>query len=214
MWLQHVFNWHLRNCWQKFLNFQHNINVTRTANASIYSPCIFARENNLYNRKRSVYDKETIYFIQRYFHMHMVNPYLSSRTNIYLLNGLHTSTFSLNKNIDKSRVPILNEKDLEERFVRGSGPGGQSVNKTSSACVLKHIPTGFVVKCHEDRSLQRNRVKARQLMITKLDNHFNGEMSVDSQLRRIQELKNSKVHKKSLKREMMKKAWREREGID
>nr|XP_045612557.1 mitochondrial translation release factor in rescue-like [Procambarus clarkii] len=77
-----------------------------------------------------------------------------------------------------------------------------------------HKVVGFVVKCHEDRSLQRNRVKARQLMITKLDNHFNGEMSVDSQLRRIQELKNSKVHKKSLKREMMKKAWREREGID
>lgn len=43
-------------------------------------------------------------------------------------------------------LPFLNEEDLEEQFVRGSGPGGQATNKTSNCVVLKHIPTGVVVK--------------------------------------------------------------------
>ena len=44
--------------------------------------------------------------------------------------------------IDWSRFPQLDEHQLEERFVRGSGPGGQSVNKTANCVSLKHIPTG------------------------------------------------------------------------
>ena len=43
-------------------------------------------------------------------------------------------------------LPILNEDDLDEQFVRGSGPGGQATNKTSNCVVLRHIPTGIVVK--------------------------------------------------------------------
>lgn len=45
-------------------------------------------------------------------------------------------------------LPILNEEHLEEQFVRGSGPGGQATNKTSNCVVLKHIPTGVVVKVY------------------------------------------------------------------
>lgn len=40
----------------------------------------------------------------------------------------------------------MNEKDLIEDFMRGSGPGGQSVAKTNNCVQLKHIPTGIVVK--------------------------------------------------------------------
>lgn len=40
----------------------------------------------------------------------------------------------------------LNEEELEEQFVRGTGPGGQATNKTNNCVVLKHIPTGIVVK--------------------------------------------------------------------
>lgn len=43
-------------------------------------------------------------------------------------------------------LPVLNEDELEEQFVRGSGPGGQATNKTSNCVVLRHIPTGIVVK--------------------------------------------------------------------
>lgn len=43
-------------------------------------------------------------------------------------------------------LPVLNEDEFEEQFVRGSGPGGQATNKTSNCVVLKHIPSGTVVK--------------------------------------------------------------------
>ena len=42
--------------------------------------------------------------------------------------------------------PPLIESELEERFIRGSGPGGQKINKTSNCVMLKHLPTGIVVK--------------------------------------------------------------------
>lgn len=40
----------------------------------------------------------------------------------------------------------LNESELEEQFVKGHGPGGQATNKTSNCVVLKHVPSGIVVK--------------------------------------------------------------------
>ncbi|XP_053647205.1 peptide chain release factor 1 [Cherax quadricarinatus] len=207
-------NQHWIKFWLQSTNFQLRIHNCKIANLSISNLCNFMMKHNLSNGKGFVYDTK-INHAQRSFHRLTVNPYLSLTVNkTYPLQRMHTSIFCLGKNIDKSRVPILNEEDLEESFVRGSGPGGQSVNKTSSACVIKHIPTGFVVKCHEQRSLQRNRVRARQLMINKLDIHFNGEMSVEAQHKRIQDVKNSKALKKSLKRESMKKAWKEREGIE
>lgn len=43
-------------------------------------------------------------------------------------------------------LPVLSEDELEEQFVRGSGPGGQATNKTSNCVVLRHIPSGIVVK--------------------------------------------------------------------
>lgn len=47
---------------------------------------------------------------------------------------------------DTIYFPVLNEDELQEQFVRGSGPGGQATNKTSNCVVLKHIPSGTVVK--------------------------------------------------------------------
>ena len=47
---------------------------------------------------------------------------------------------------DKPDYPPVDEDELEEMFVRGSGPGGQSVNKTSNCVVMKHLPTGIVIK--------------------------------------------------------------------
>lgn len=44
------------------------------------------------------------------------------------------------------KFPELKERDLEETFTRGSGPGGQSVNKTANCVLLKHMPTGLFVK--------------------------------------------------------------------
>lgn len=47
--------------------------------------------------------------------------------------------------------------DVEERFVRGAGPGGQKINKTSSTVWLRHRPTGIEVRCQRERSQAANR---------------------------------------------------------
>lgn len=47
-------------------------------------------------------------------------------------------------------LPVLNEDELDEQFVRGSGPGGQATNKTSNCVVLRHIPSGVVVKVNSN----------------------------------------------------------------
>ncbi|VEN36341.1 unnamed protein product [Callosobruchus maculatus] len=82
-------------------------------------------------------------------------------------------------------VPRLLDKDVEETHVRGWGPGGQNVNKTANCVVLKHLPTGIVVKCHETRYLEQNRKRARANLITKLDNLINGEQSVEAQMKAL-----------------------------
>ncbi|XP_029018189.1 mitochondrial translation release factor in rescue [Betta splendens] len=74
-------------------------------------------------------------------------------------------------------VPVLKEDELEEQFVRGSGPGGQATNKTSNCVVLKHIPTGIVVKCHQTRSVDINRKRAREILREKVDVAYKGELS-------------------------------------
>ncbi len=55
----------------------------------------------------------------------------------------------------------IHEEDLQERFVLGSGSGGQKINKTSSCVYLKHLPTGVEVNCQESRSREKNREMAR-----------------------------------------------------
>jgi peptide chain release factor len=47
--------------------------------------------------------------------------------------------------------------DVEERFIRGSGPGGQKINKSSSTVWLRHRPTGMEVRCQRERSQAANR---------------------------------------------------------
>lgn len=76
-----------------------------------------------------------------------------------------------------SELPQLNEDDLEEKFVRGSGAGGQKVNKTSNRVVLLHVPSNIRVECQETRSLQQNRKIARKRLRLKLDEHVNGKDS-------------------------------------
>ncbi|XP_014275414.1 mitochondrial translation release factor in rescue [Halyomorpha halys] len=115
--------------------------------------------------------------------------------------------------IDRSRVPAVNEEDLEEMFVKGHGPGGSAVNTTSNCVVLKHRPTGIVVKCHSSRWLDVNRKTARELLLTKLDNMINGEMSVENQMKSLEEKKSSNMDRKKRKLRELKEKWKERENI-
>jgi len=113
---------------------------------------------------------------------------------------------TLGAKIDWSRFPSIEEEDLEEKFVKGGGPGGQSVNKTTNAVFLRHIPTGVWVKCHESRSLVNNQKIARKLLLNKLDNTLNGEESVESQKKRIE------AAKRELKREKTRAKYEQRKA--
>ncbi|MEI6494329.1 MAG: peptide chain release factor-like protein [Verrucomicrobiota bacterium] len=62
----------------------------------------------------------------------------------------------------------LREEDIEQIFHRSSGPGGQHVNKVSTAVTLKHIPTGLIVTASDSRSQSQNRALARERLEEKL----------------------------------------------
>jgi protein subunit release factor B len=70
-----------------------------------------------------------------------------------------------------SRLEALgvSPSDIEERFVRGSGPGGQKINKTSSTVWLRHRPTGIEVRCQAERSQAANRERAWLEMCERLE---------------------------------------------
>lgn len=59
--------------------------------------------------------------------------------------------------------------DVEERFVRGTGPGGQKINKTSSTVWLRHAATGLEVRCQRERSQAANRELAWQELVGRLE---------------------------------------------
>ena len=71
----------------------------------------------------------------------------------------------------------VKEEDLLEKFILGSGSGGQKINKTSSCVYLKHLPTGTEVKCQQDRSRAMNRFLARRELCEKLEEQISGEKS-------------------------------------
>jgi len=60
-------------------------------------------------------------------------------------------------------------EDVEERFVRGAGAGGQKINKTSSTVALRHRPTGVEVRIQDERSQVQNRAVAWTALADKLE---------------------------------------------
>ena len=82
---------------------------------------------------------------------------------------IHTSTASVAVLPEVEEVEVdLNERDVEMEAMRAGGPGGQNVNKTSSAVRLTHIPTGLTVRCQADPSQHKNRATAMRLLKAKL----------------------------------------------
>ncbi|PAW69213.1 MAG: peptide chain release factor-like protein [Verrucomicrobiia bacterium Tous-C4TDCM] len=63
----------------------------------------------------------------------------------------------------------ITEDDLVEKFVLGSGSGGQKINKTSSCVYLKHLPTSIEVKCQANRSREMNRFQAREELCDRIE---------------------------------------------
>jgi len=88
----------------------------------------------------------------------------------------------------------LLEKDIEEKFVRSGGAGGQKVNKTSTCVHLKHIPTGLAVKVQKSRSQGLNRFYARRQLCELLENKLMGKDSPEA--RRIEKIRKQKDRRK------------------
>ncbi len=75
----------------------------------------------------------------------------------------------------------IDPADLLEKFVRGSGAGGQKINKTSNCVFLKHLPSGIAIKCQMDRSREMNRFLARRELCDQFDAIANGKASAKTQ---------------------------------
>ena len=70
---------------------------------------------------------------------------------------------------DRMRKLEINETDLEESFARSSGPGGQNVNKVSTAVTLRHLPTNISVIVQDSRSQAVNRKLARERLLDAIE---------------------------------------------
>ncbi|KAG0255540.1 hypothetical protein BG011_005077, partial [Mortierella polycephala] len=96
-------------------------------------------------------------------------------------------------------ITIL-DTDFRERFIKGGGNGGQKINKTNSNVELKHYETGIVVQCQATRSLPQNRKLARRILIERLDEYYNGEMSKRGQKAEKIREKKKRMARKSAKK--------------
>lgn len=75
----------------------------------------------------------------------------------------------------------IHEADVQEKFILGSGRGGQKLQKTSSCVYLHHIPSGIEIKCQESRSREDNRFYARRRLCEKIAAQILGEQSEQQQ---------------------------------
>jgi len=88
----------------------------------------------------------------------------------------------------------VKESDLDEKFIRSGGPGGQNVNKVATCVQIQHLPTGITVKNQEDRSQGVNRFLARRSLLSKIEEQLTGKPTRE-QLK-IQKIQKQKKRRK------------------
>ncbi len=88
----------------------------------------------------------------------------------------------------------IKKEDIEEKFIKASGRGGQKVNKSSSAVFLKHKKTDLSVKCGKARSQRLNRFFALRRLIEKIEETMTGRD--EKKFKKIEKIKKQKQNRK------------------
>ena len=96
----------------------------------------------------------------------------------------------------------INEADLEESFTRSSGPGGQNVNKVSTAVTLRHRPSGISVTVQDSRSQAQNRKLARERLFEAIERREKEERAALIALRE-KERRRKSPRPRALKRKIL-----------
>ena len=102
----------------------------------------------------------------------------------------------------KAAAPALPERDLEETFARSAGPGGQNVNKVSTAVTLRHLPTGLAVTVQDSRSQATNRKLARERLLEQLQRRKHERRAAEVSAKEKRRRQNS-PRPRALKRKIM-----------
>ncbi len=118
----------------------------------------------------------------------------------------HQMVFSASRGKEaalKTKMALLGikEADLEEKFIRSSGKGGQKVNKSSTCVYLKHKPTGIEVKCQKERSQVLNRFLARRILVNKIESLMLGKKAAEQ--RKIEKIRRQKRKRSRRAKEKM-----------
>ena len=93
------------------------------------------------------------------------------------MNGAYISKARQERLAQRMAKLGISEDDLLEKFILGSGKGGQKVNKTSSCVYLRHAPTGIELKCQRERSRALNRYFARKELCARVEEQVLGRES-------------------------------------
>jgi peptide chain release factor len=105
-------------------------------------------------------------------------------------------TFSISpKKVALLKAKIIDLKidlsEIEEKFTKGSGSGGQKTNKSNNCVQLHHIPSGIRVRCHKERERNKNRFLALRELVDKIE-----KLQIPSKNTKLEKIKKQKQRRK------------------
>jgi len=153
-WAQMLLRMYIRFCERK--NFKINLDV-QPAEVGIKSGTIFVEGEYAYGILKA---EKGVHRLVR------ISPFNAARKR-------HTSFAAVFVYPEREEIEVnINPDDLKIETFRASGPGGQHVQKASTAIRITHLPTGISVVCQSERSLHQNRENAMKLLRARLYEYY------------------------------------------